>query len=112
MKMSELKFVPGPWRVRINNGNILVVGPNNIHIGTSECKDRFPTNKATQAANARLMAAAPDMYEALRACIKEMYNESIKFCIEEFYKDATVLDDYLSAVKAGEAALAKAEGRS
>jgi len=99
MKMSEAKFVPGPWRVRINNGNILVVGPNNIHIGTSECKDRFPTNKGTQAANARLMAAAPEMYQALKTLL---FN-----C-----RHGNGLEAQYQALDKAESALAKAEGRS
>lgn len=94
--MSKSKHTPGPWDysfesidpewavVKINGG--LVVANVNSH--------------ARQEANARLIAAAPEMYEALVA---------LKRDLETRYG---VLDLSLSVIEAMERALAKAEGVS
>lgn len=94
--MSERAWTPGPWRtneklarqvVGILQGDTgqhlaVVAGPK--HDGPDEYE-----------ANARLIAAAPDLYEALAACLEWIADSNGPFPVE-----------------AADAALAKAEGRS
>ena len=99
LKLSELKISPAPWRIN-DHASVLdryfeiisaQYGPYNWH-------------------NAHLIAAAPDLYEALR-----MYQESF----EEIRKSAWFIDanfhEIMSLNKvmtAADAALAKAGGAS
>jgi hypothetical protein len=84
--MSEVKFTPGPWHVHDNTG----VSENGNIIGTYDIKnskdstgegvfwigDTKPydcsgfTDKATAAANAKLIAAAPDLLDALKELLE------------------------------------------
>ena len=61
--MSEAKFTPGPWHV-VDNG-LCVCDRNRVVLFLS---DR-PYGDETDRADTNLVAAAPEMYEALsRAC--------------------------------------------
>jgi hypothetical protein len=105
--MSEAKFTPGPWYA-VNRGTkhepmmsvmaARIAGQKPRHEVALCATGDSP--QEMEDANAHLIAAAPDLYKALKACIKALNN------------DTTVWDNYWSAVKAGDAALAKAEGRS
>ena len=61
--MSETKFTPGPW---VASGSLVGAGWIVIRQECTGIKDR-----ETLVANANLIAAAPDMYEALEAAILE-----------------------------------------
>jgi len=54
------KHTPGPWKLDINN---CITTSDNIHIATI-WEDTHPENHA----NACLIAAAPDMLDALKDC--------------------------------------------
>jgi len=61
--MSHSKFTPGPWQVNVwTTGRRTVEGVNAPTI--AEIHDTH--EDVEKAANARLIAAAPDLYEALR----------------------------------------------
>ena len=113
--MSEVKFTPGPWSVvediardRDVNGHAIgdeYIAGFNVESGTKEvvscegisgCGDE-------ERANAHLIAAAPDLYEALNNVMSE-----ISSCLrdEEYYFGTTERFDNARA------ALAKARGES
>jgi hypothetical protein len=57
--MSDSKPTPGPWRIEANHRGSYVIEPNVAGM----C---FPPKKSSESlANARLIAAAPDLYHAL-----------------------------------------------
>lgn len=63
--MSETKHTPGPWRVsqfgRQTGSQITVMGADDFAV--ARCMDRTPEEHE---ADARLIAAAPEMYDALK----------------------------------------------
>ncbi len=63
--MSEAKFTPGPWRVRFGN-----IGHVTAENGALVAKCQRLTSLCNLQANAHLIAAAPDLYEALERVIK------------------------------------------
>lgn len=81
-----------PWCVRADN---------NVHIATVGDVDRFFEKQ--QAANARLIASAPELYEALRELSERVASLG---GVEIPYADALKLFD---AYKQARAALARAE---
>lgn len=102
--VSDLKHTPGPWET--GNGNChTVYGPkthgHRITIASCPTQDRDKDYSSRNAfANAKLIAAAPDLLEALNA-----YVQAQQFVGEDFY---TALNN--ARIKAL-IALAKAEGR-
>lgn len=52
-------YTPGPWHVHAKEPNVIMAS----HCMIAECGDTTPEDRA----NARLIAAAPDLLEALRA---------------------------------------------
>jgi len=54
--MESAKFTPGPWRIDPDRQDEIIDSSGNCVIWTAEI----------ESANARLIAAAPDMYEALK----------------------------------------------
>lgn len=75
--MSEIKFTPGPWKstfgigkkrgVRSRAGFICFLTDVNHYSGQDE---RYENELIEWKANADLIAAAPEMYEALEAAMK------------------------------------------
>lgn len=70
--MSKPEFTPGPWSVIDHNweGSSGVYGPDDYLIAEVTIHDSVTEENQTdleliKEANARLIAAAPDMYEAL-----------------------------------------------
>lgn len=67
------KFTPGPWRVAGEDKNFVYAlsqsGANSFwaHVQSAGI-DRITENE--KAANARLIAAAPEMYDALKALVE------------------------------------------
>lgn len=92
----DSKFTPGPW---VAKGTDIFTG---YPVGRSQEPEeiiyamQLYEVEGTQEANARLIAAAPDMYEALKAIIE---SGEIPLC----YSDKLVV--------MAKQALAKAEGR-
>src|SRR6185369_4458802 len=94
--MSETKWTPGPWQVEAAYpDDVRAVG------GVSPVAQAYvvPANQggaAARRANARLIAAAPDLYEACEAALE--------------YSEASEGGGYTSLNKQLRAALAKARG--
>ena len=64
--MSEAKFTKGPWKV-VDNGHFLQISfpwENNPNVIDRYCRSVADIHN-NDIANANLIAAAPDMYEAL-----------------------------------------------
>ena len=111
--MKETKFTKGPWCVTSNSAGSLevVMSVNGVPVSfngdaylcispTSSNGDYEDcTHGATATANANLIAAAPEMYEALELMLGQFDSEVD--CINEA--------DYI-AIKAANDALAKARG--
>ena len=67
--MSEPKFTRGPWEaVEVGKGEALIVQPCDTSKQPICLVDRVPNAWG----NARLIAAAPEMYEALKGAQKEL----------------------------------------
>ncbi len=68
------EHTPGPWKVDIETGEICSPGP--VVLGTIYGADDFPCNETDISeeckANARLIAAAPDMLQALRKALESV----------------------------------------
>lgn len=116
--MAETKFTEGPWRGCHNGtcpcgyifgdeGEVYVaqaIGPGNVQNGMP---DPYPTEEA-QTANAHLIAAAPELYEALSAARQQLITLGGEV-VEEGGK--IVSDPIQAAVLAViDAALARARG--
>lgn len=95
--MSDTKFTPGPWTAEAEN----------VHVGcVAICHGDADTwfeiwsenwgDGVDQKANANLIAAAPELYEALEQAVTLMQDSG--------YQNSHV------AVRAGKAALAKVRG--
>ena len=89
----------GPWgsAVNLNTGAFRIVCGDGIIIAE---RSGWPTNEAQSAANARLIAAAPDLLEALKALLS--YDEQDAGCIPT--------DAHLDAQNAARAAITRADG--
>jgi len=95
--MSETKFTPGHWKIVEDR----VPSSLEVYGGTTaicECWRR--ANPETEIANAHLIAAAPELYEALIACAEVFAGDTL-------YKGALV-----NALEKTRAALAKARGEA
>jgi hypothetical protein len=93
--MSETKFTPGPWRANRTSVRAL-----KRTVADCEFADVSPLRVHPEdMANARLIAAAPDLYEALVAITDQME------LVGDARKDAPFIET-------ARAAIAKAEGRT
>lgn len=92
--MSETQHIRGPWAAKPRRiGGFVVDGPGNSRINdTVAIVPRNYREEATVAANAHLIAAAPEMYAALKL--------------------AQGVDIHPEVLAAVDAAVRKAEGRS
>lgn len=118
--MAEQAFTPGPWkadvvnfRIRAEGGHIATIwqprevsdsrldGETWLQMRERTDPDRAALIKETQA-NARLIAAAPDLVEALKACEAAMAP-----IVGRFSMDAP----FRKALADARAAIAKAEGK-
>ena len=72
------KWTPGPWSVQPNAHDVpcIVQGPN-YRVAVAHRQENRP-NEATAAANARLIAAAPALYEALHDLVHGRISDSAK----------------------------------
>lgn len=100
--MSEIKHTPGPWGIFNHNGTICI--DNRGGDGMRPCIvdwTGFDTNDMTRReneANARLIASAPELLEALRKALNYLENTEGEFGIA------------LESADACRAAIRKAEG--
>ena len=100
--MSEAKHTPGPWRVEVDTGPEAAWERKwpTIHAEKYEvvgCEGLYGDYE-TDMANARLIAAAPDLLDALKALTHSLDVEDL------------VHDDQRSSFAAARAAIAKATG--
>lgn len=97
--MSAPAFTPGPWRVldHLTAGPTIVVSNDQKHIADADF-NWWPAEQC--AANARLIAAAPELYRQLEIFVSTIVND-----------DLLAMDPELaSEVEATVALLAKARG--
>jgi|SRR5690606_19984562 len=72
--MSKFKGTPGPWKVRKWSGDEwpdrrISVGPESDGIATAVCISPRYCSETQAEVNARLIAAAPELLEALRYAV-------------------------------------------
>lgn len=99
--MSEMKHTPGPWRANASwiEGPAMALRIASVD-WPSATPGSAPRNVAEARANARLIAAAPDLLEAAKAILAR------------FPSDHGPSSPLYDEAKALSAAIAKAEGRS
>lgn len=97
--MSATKFTPGPW-VTHKGHSVVGISAADRDIADTSSKAYYQAFDEEDLANAHLIAAAPDLYAALYAC------ETVMMMVEPRSDKA----EYLGALNAAKAALAKARG--
>lgn len=112
---SPAKFTPGPWRVeeggsikatwKDTGDDIQVASMNRTHWDTANSNGRNEKLARESVANARLIAAAPDMYEALLAI-----REWLLFTETTDKANRAYLESFVRANNLANIAITKAEG--
>jgi len=79
--MSESKHTPGPWKVIHGTVQLHVYGPalSICTVGMSEYDKTKPVGTETEKANARLIAAAPELLATLRLYIADCEAELLEY---------------------------------
>lgn len=97
---DKMTHTPGPWTVLepVNGFNARIFAAGNIYIGSIGHSDNIG---GCNAPNARLIAAAPDMLEALEALLEASHPIS---------RDKRSCDGRVKAKRLARAAIAKAKG--
>jgi len=106
-KRNITKHTPGPWDISSFQSHVIVGSPEIVGNAIATCHiSRAVGDLSTADANARLIAAAPDLLEACRALVLEWNS-----CFEgqDTGYDGTPLHD---CVMLASAAIAKAEGKN
>ena len=103
--MAEIKHTSGPWSILIEGNNCFVESPEKWTIARVSHPFPFTTTDDERDANARLIAAAPDLLEALIAA--EAALNKIRVCCMHTAWDATG-----PAVIAARAAISRATGEA
>ncbi|WP_205954181.1 hypothetical protein [Pantoea stewartii] len=74
--MNEFKGTKGPWQVgrETIDGDIRIINPDGAMVAMTEVKtgDGYLWSPSTVAENANLIAAAPELLEALQLIIKDL----------------------------------------
>lgn len=112
MKTNEQKHTPGPWR---ENGSVVTAqGSMALVVANVRCQldpivrpDAAAKTFAERDANARLIAAAPELLEALKECAR-LLNVAFDFEGDVFRKEH---NNSVDAICAARAAIAKATGK-
>lgn len=82
------KHTPGPWAVDADAYPIFIYSESETwplidELGNEEgCKGAFIANTGDNKANARLIAAAPELLEALQAIVKSLVDQDDEGMIE------------------------------
>lgn len=63
--MNKQKFTPGPWSLLFNDKTKVVLEQQGVAVFVADTWAGFTKSEEEQKANAALIAAAPEMYEAL-----------------------------------------------
>lgn len=102
---------PGPWKVHNPSVDSLAVS-----IGSTGRNDfEWPTNYTPRdLANARLIAAAPELLESLEALLKNAENKAVYISMlentERFDSEGNAIAEYSHEMDKARAAIAKAKG--
>ena len=99
------KFTPGPWFVAkaVDEGIVIDMGTQRI----ADCNwMRGPEDKA----NARLIAAAPDLFEALMQLVGVLESDALQGVFTFFHVHGQEYKGPIADMDAARAAIAKAEG--
>lgn len=87
--MIEPKFTPGPWSLLFNDKTKVVLEQQGVAVFIADTYAGFTKSEEEQKANAALIAAAPEMYEALadiaencgnRGCSETCTEAGCKIC--------------------------------
>lgn len=97
--MSETKHTPGPWVVKSARSGFYVESQFDVIVESLDEYGRY--GAIDDEANARLIAAAPELLEALKS-IAEFWNRD--------QNEEAMIGACWHAVETAEAAIAKAEG--
>lgn len=71
MSNQKTKHTPGPWKTEIHVKDIEIWNQN-THIATINHHYKYEDQPAIDKANARLIAAAPELLEALIAAVAQL----------------------------------------
>ena len=71
------KHTPAPWREFHDSESHDIIGPDGLHIARMEPRNSG-TPQADQDADARLIAAAPEMFAALKKCEEYLVERNIE----------------------------------
>ena len=105
-----MSYTPGPWEIMESANALVVMGANSKHVVIVPLFREHEWNKEeweglnlgeknkVSIANTRLIAAAPELYEALEAAYMVLKPQKSRF------------ENYVDAVTLARAALAKARG--
>jgi hypothetical protein len=116
--MTNPSFTPGPWRVVEADRKVIARDPESIthdNRPIAEChdsywaRDRARDTWGTDLANAHLIAAAPELYEALVEFVR-LANIIVNDPPNGVYNQRIAM--LAAARDRGQAAIAKAEGRT
>lgn len=89
---TEQKWTPGPWRIS-QNVSRHVIAPKGGVVACAELTWDGPGSNDIANANARLIAAAPAMYEALKAFVnaEERFKRDTGLDYDDLINDALEL---------------------
>ena len=102
--LEELGISPAPWKCWIDTHSMSVVSPD-FNVAETYDMDCHDKENACQA-NTRLIAAAPELYEALRLCVGEM----CKYCKDTEIGKRLPCENGCEVLRMARAALEKAGG--
>ncbi|MBU6190660.1 MAG: hypothetical protein KGR68_15195 [Betaproteobacteria bacterium] len=103
------KHTPGPWVLENRGYKFIVSKPGDGYITRDVCRMDASTMSAfAQEANARLIAAAPELLEALRVFVSAAYPVTTEINPRGHAWSEAYLDQALDNARA---AIAKAEGK-
>jgi hypothetical protein len=117
--MTNEKFTPGPWSICFPNDNPGIDGANGeysiiIYGEPGDPKDQCGIQgrtKEEQHANARLIAAAPDLLEAAKDAENEIENAIVGLTTNPLAYAEAIKQRLERTLETCRAAIAKAEGR-
>ena len=95
------KHTPGPWHTYGLPAQARIIGPKGEAVASCRAKYRDRESADTRDANAMLIAAAPDMLDALRGIIESLENR---------YPDTGAAARIWRAIVGARAAIARATG--
>ena len=77
--MKEFNGTPGPWRVlgkstpaRVDGGNLIIAFVGEEDLGCKLTGDDYLEQREVESSNAKLIAAAPELLEALQFTIHDV----------------------------------------